>query len=204
MGATKNQKYTLEEYLELERNSEEKWEFWDGHVWNMSGASPPHERIVVNLSGHLRELLRGRGCAVFGSNLKVAVPTFPPYRYPDLSVYCGEGEFVNMAGLDVLTNPQMIIEVLSRTTEAFDRGDKFDYYKSISSLTDYVLVATARPVVTHFEKRNQSEWINRMADGPDGRLLLPNFSIELLLSEVYLDIAFPKPVLRSPEDECFL
>lgn len=204
MRAIKDQKYTLDEYFELERNSEEKWEFWDGHVWNMSGASPPHERIVVNLGGHLRDMLRGRGCAVFGSNLKVAVPAFPPYRYPDLSVYCGEGEFVNISGLDVLTNPQMIIEVLSRTTEAFDRGDKFDYYKSIPSLTDYVLVATSRPFVTHFEKSNELEWVNRSAEGVEGRLSLPNFDVELLLSEVYLDLKFPDPVFRSPEEERFL
>lgn len=104
----------------------------------------------------------------------------------------------------MLTNPQMIIEVLSRTTEAFDRGDKFDYYKSIPSLTDYVLVATSRPFITHFEKSNDLEWVNRSAEGVEGRLSLPNFDVELLLSEVYLDLKFPDPVFRSPEEERFL
>lgn len=191
MRAVNDQKYTIEEYFQLEKNSEEKWEFWGGYVWNMSGASPLHERIVVNLAGHLRELLRGRGCSVFGSNLKVAVPSFPPYRYPDLTVFCGEGEFVNMSGLDVLVNPQLIVEVLSPSTEAFDRGDKFEYYKSIASLTDYLLISTGRPLITHFEKQNAFEWINRTAVGPDSSLKLQTINIDLQLSEVYLDVEFP-------------
>ncbi len=201
MRAISEQKYTLEQYFELERTSEEKWEFWDGNVWCMSGASPLHERIVVNMSGHLRELLRGRGCSVFGSNLKVAVPVFAPYRYPDLSVFCGEDKFVKMSGLDVLTNPQMIIEVLSPSTEAFDRGNKFTYYKSIPSLTDYLLIATEQPFISHFTKQNETEWINREATSMDGRLTLDNFNIEILLSEIYLDIEFPERKIRTPEDD---
>jgi Uma2 family endonuclease len=201
MRAITGQKYTIEEYYALERSSEEKWEFWDGHVWCMSGASPLHERIVVNLAGHLREKLRGRGCSVFGSNLKVLVPVFAPYRYPDLSVFGGKGEFVTMSGLEVLTNPQMIVEVLSPSTEAFDRGNKFKYYKSIPSLTDYLLVATDGPFVTHYRKLNEGEWINRDATAIDGVLRLDTFDIELALSEVYLEVEFPEPKIRTPEDD---
>ena len=118
MRAIKDQKYTLEEYFELEKNSEEKFDFGDGNVWCMSRASSLHERIVSNAIFHLRTVL-GRGCSVFGSNLKVKVPAYLPYRYPNLSVYCGEGNFESREGPEVLTNPQMIIEVLSPSTEGF-------------------------------------------------------------------------------------
>lgn len=187
--AFKDQKYTLEEYFELERNSEEKWEFWEGHVWCMSGASPVHERIVVNASGHLRELLRGRGCSVFSSNLKVVVPDYEPYRYPDLTVRCGEAEYVTMGGLDALTNPQMIIEVLSPSTEAFDRRKKFSFYKSIESFSEYLLIATDQPSITHYS-RQRDEWVLSEVNGLASKLLIPTLNISLLLAEIYLDIDF--------------
>ena len=193
MTSLPKQKYSLQEYFEIERNSEERFEYWDGNVWLMAGASPEHERIIVNIGGHLRELFRGRGCSVFGSNLKVKVPAYSPYRYPDLSVYCGQGIYETMDGLDVLTNPQMLIEVLSPSTEAFDRGEKFTYYKSIESFTEYLLVATNRPFVTQFIKQAENEWIQREAIGLDGKLLLETFGVEILLSEIYLDVEFPEP-----------
>jgi Uma2 family endonuclease len=191
MTALPKQKYSLEEYFEIEKNSEEKFEYWDGNVCSMAGASPEHERVVVNAGGHFRELFRGRGCSVFGSNLKVKVPTYSPYRYPDLSAYCGQGIYEKMDGLDVLTNPQMLIEVLSPSTEAFDRGEKFSYYKSIASFTEYLLIAVNRPHVTQFIKQSESEWIQREAAGPDGKIFSPTFEVEILLSEIYLDVEFP-------------
>ena len=193
MTALPKRKYSLEEYFEIEKKSEEKFEYWDGSVWSMAGASPEHERIVVNVGGHLREIFRGRGCSVFGSNLKVQVPIYKPYRYPDLSIYCGKGIYEKMDGLDVLTNPQMLIEVLSPSTEAFDRGEKFTYYKSIESFTEYLLIATNRPLVTQFIKQSESEWIQREAAGLDGKLFSPTFDVEILLSEIYLDVEFPEP-----------
>lgn len=187
--AIRDQKYTLEEYFELERHSEKKWEFWDGDVWCMSGASPVHERIVVNAAGHLRELLRGRGCSVFGSNLKVMVPDYEPYRYPDLTVLCGEGEYVTMAGLEVLTNPQMIIEVLSPSTEPFDRRKKFTYYKSIPNFSEYLLIATDLPSITHYSKQ-EGEWVLSEALGAEVDIPIPTLNITMLASEIYLDIQF--------------
>ena len=199
MRAIADQKYTLEEYFEIEKQSEEKWEFWDGHIWNMSGASEPHERIVSNSLFHLRTLL-GRGCSVYSSNLRVDVPLYPPYRYPDLTVYCGKGEFEKMSGLDVLINPQMIIEVLSPSTEAFDRGAKFTYYKSIPSLREYLLISTQMPHVSHFTKQGENEWVNRDANGIESAIKLPTLGVDLLLSEIYLDVEFPEmPDDLSPD-----
>lgn len=127
MTALAKHKYSLEEYFEIERESEEKFEYWDGDVQSASGASQIHERIVVNVGAELRGKLRGKKYSVFGSKLKVKVPVYSPYRYPDLSVYCGEGIYEKTGGFEVLTNPQMLIEVLSPSTEGFDRGEKFTY-----------------------------------------------------------------------------
>jgi Uma2 family endonuclease len=192
MTALPKHKYSLEEYFEIERDSEEKFEYWDGNVWSMAGASPAHERIVSNGIFHLRTIL-GRKSSVYGSNLKVKVPVYSPYRYPDLSVYCGEGIYEKTGGFEVLTNPQMLIEVLSPSTEAFDRGEKFTYYKSIESFTEYILIAVNRPHVTQFIKLNEHEWIQREASGLEGKLSSPTFNIEILLSEIYLDVEFPEP-----------
>lgn len=196
MTALPKHKYSLEEYFQIERDSEEKFEYWDGNVRSMAGASPEHEQIVVNAGAHLREILRGRGCFVFSSNLKVKVPAYEPYRYPDLTAFCGQGIYETAGGMKLLTNPQMLIEVLSPSTEAFDRGNKFTYYKSIASFTEYILIATNRPHVTQFIKRNEREWIQREAIGLDEKLFSPTFNIEILLSEIYLDVEFPEPPIN--------
>jgi Uma2 family endonuclease len=186
-----NQKYTLEEYFELERSSEERYEFWDGSIWAMAGATSGHEIIVSNSIFHLRTIL-GRGCTVLGSNMKVFVPDFQPYRYPDLTVFCGKAEIEKIGGMEALLNPQMIIEILSPTTEAFDRGAKFSYYKSIPSFTDYLLVAVDRPNIIQYRK-SDTDWIIREADGIEAKLQLPTFNVEISLSEIYLDVDFPEP-----------
>ena len=191
--AFSNQKYTLEEYFELERNSEEKLEFWNGNVWSMAGASPVHERIVLNAGSHLRDLLRGRNCSMFGANLRVKVPDYGPYRYPDLAAYCGDGNYEKIGGVDVLTNPQFIIEVLSPSTEAFDRGDKFSLYKSIPSLTEYLLIATNRASIVKLIRSSDGDWLQREASGMQGKIYSTTFDIDILLSEIFLDVRFPKP-----------
>lgn len=191
MTAQSKHKYTLDEYFEIEQNSEERYEYFDGNIWSMAGASPNHERIVVNFGGHLRELFRGKNCSIFGSNLKVGVPEYPPYRYPDLTAYCGEGNFEKVSGLDILTNPQMIIEVLSDSTEGFDRGDKFTYYKSIESFVEYILVSTKRPHITQFFKNENGDWINRDFEGIETIFHSPTFDAEISLAEIYLKVEFP-------------
>lgn len=193
MTALPKREYTLEEYFEIERESEEKFEFWDGSVLLRSGESHLHERIVVNTGALLRELSRGRSYSIFHSNLKIKVPLSVPYRYSDLSVYCGEGIYEKTGGFEILTNPQMLIEVLSPSTEAFDRGEKFTYYKSIESFTEYLLIAVNRPHVTQFIKQNEREWIQREAVSLDEKIFSPTFNVEILLSEIYLDVEFPEP-----------
>lgn len=182
--------YTLEEYAELEKSSEERLEFFEGNVWSMAGASPGHEDIVSNLITELKTKLRGRGCKVFGSNLRVKVPIYQPYRYPDVTGICETPIYEDFYGLEVLTNPALIVEVLSPSTEAFDLNEKFSYYKSIESFTEYLLIAQDAPLVTLYTKQGEGAWLHRQFDSLDATVYLSSLDCEISLAEIYLDIEF--------------
>jgi len=132
---------TLEEYFDLELNSEEKLEYWNGNVWSMSGASLAHNLLVRNAGTELDVQLRENDCQVLPSDMRIKVPAYSPYRYPDLTALCGPPVTERIGGLDVLMNPTLIVEVLSPSSEAFDRGDKFSYYQSIPTFQEYLLIA---------------------------------------------------------------
>lgn len=181
---------TLDEYFELEKSSNEKFEYWNGNVWSMSGASLAHNRIVRNLNTEIDlQLRKTKNCSVFPSDLRIKVSAYPPYRYPDLSALCGEPEIEKTSGIDVLVNPQLIVEVLSDSTEAFDRGDKFTYYKSIPSFSEYILVAQHRPHVSQFVKQDEG-WINFEFNYLSETVKLKFASCEFSLTEIYRDVDF--------------
>lgn len=190
MSSQPSHAYTLEEYFELELAAEEKYEFWNGEVFCMSGASLAHNQIAINIGGEARAQLRERGCRVFPSDLRVKVPAYPPYRYPDLTALCGQPEIERVGGLDVLTNPALIVEVLSSSTEAFDRGDKFTYYKSIASFSEYLLVAQHRPHVSQFVRQENGVWsfmeFNDLAES----VRCASVPCVLALNEIYRDVVF--------------
>lgn len=181
--------YTLEDYLELEKSSNEKFEYWGGTVWSMSGVSENHDQIAGNLQFEIRSQLRDKGCRIHTSDMRVKVPDYPPYRYPDLSALCGEAVFEKLGGIDMLVNPQLIVEVLSETTEAFDRGDKFSYYKSIESFSEYLLVAQHRPHVSQFVKQGDF-WINTEANSLDDTITLNSVPAEITMASIYRDVVF--------------
>lgn len=190
---TKQQKiYSIEEYLDLERASDEKFEFWDGNVWSMSGATFPHNVIVRNLNTEIDIQLRDRGCNVFPSDLRIKVPEYPPYRYPDLTANCGEPVVEKIGGIDMLVNPALIVEVLSDSTEAFDRGDKFGYYKSIESFTEYLLVAQHRPHVTQFIKHGDGFWLSTEFNDLADSIELRSVPCVLSLASIYRGVDFPE------------
>ncbi|MGE3535997.1 MAG: Uma2 family endonuclease [Candidatus Tectimicrobiota bacterium] len=200
MALQPQRRYTLEEYFALERASEGKYEYWYGEVYAMSGASPAHVQIQINLITLLSLQLRGRSCRLFSSDMRLKVPDFPPYRYPDLSALCGESVFESIGGLDVLTNPALIIEILSPSTEAFDRGDKFTYYKSIPSFREYLLIAQHRPHVGHYIKQNNAIWSYQEYNELGLTLTLPALDCHLALEEVYRAVTFiAQPVQGRPE-----
>ncbi len=190
MTAEPNHKYTLEEYFALEQSSEEKFEYWDGNVWTMSGASIKHNTIVKNIIRRLDERFEAKGCRVFPSDARIYVPSFPPYRYPDVSALCGKLDIKQMSGLEMLANPQLIIEVLSDSTAAFDRGDKFSYYKSIPSFCEYLLIAQHRPHVSQFVKQSENVWTNIEYNDLGATVELSFTDCRLALSEIYRDVVF--------------
>jgi Uma2 family endonuclease len=193
MAANPERRYTLEEYLELDRTSEERLEFWDGEVFNMSGGSEAHVEIESNLIAFLKPQLRDRGCRVFTAEMRIKVPSAPPYRYADFSALCGKAEFEESGGVDALVNPQLIVEVLSPSTEAYDRGDKFTHYKSIPTLREYLLVAQHRPHVTRLFKQDDGLWIHTELNDLGSTLELTSLGCELPLSEIYRGVSFESP-----------
>lgn len=159
MSAVPKEKYTLEEYFELDKNAEGNFEYFDGEIFEMSRVSPNHATIEVNLITKLNPTAQNRGCRVFPANLRIKVPTLPTYRYPDLSVVCGGAKFIEISGLQCLENPSLIVEVLSDSTEKYDRGEKFREYKSIESFNEYLLISSTDKNVTLLQKHNERFWL---------------------------------------------
>ena len=198
MSTQTQRRYTLEEYFELERTSEERWEYFNGEVFCMSGVSPNHARIEVNATTMLNNKLGSRGCAIFPADIRIKVPAAPPYRYADVSVVCEEAIFERIGGVEALTNPVVIVEVLSPSTEAYDRGDKFTYYKSISTLREYLLVAQHRPHITHYTRDGEG-WNYEELNEAAAELTLPTLDCVLALSEVYRNVHFEPLTIPPPE-----
>jgi Uma2 family endonuclease len=190
MSSQPKRHYTLEEYLELDKNSDERLEYWDGEIFSMAGASDEHDQIEGNLHFLLRLRLDESKCRAFLANMRIKAPSLPPYRYGDLSALCGKSAFEKIEGVDVLTNPALIIEVLSPSTKHYDRVVKFTHYKSILSFREYLLVAQHRPHITQFVKRDDGEWIHREYNDLNDVVKLTSVECELSLSEIYQDVSF--------------
>ncbi len=201
MSAQPKLTYTLEEYLELDRNSEARLEYWDGEIFDMSGSSPQHDQLEGNVYFNLRTKLQGKACRVFLANTRIKVPSAPPYRYGDTSALCGQPRFEMIGGVDALTNPALIIEVLSKSTEGYDRGDKFTHYKSIPDFREYLLVAQHRAHVTHLVKQADGSWSQREYNDLDAVIKLFALDCEISLREIYEAVNFaavePPPLIRS-------
>jgi Uma2 family endonuclease len=181
--------FTAEQYLDLERHSEIRHEFLDGTVYAMSGGSPAHSAICFNLAVSIGLQLRGTNCKGFSPDMKVRAGDKRLYAYADLAVACGENFFHDEHG-DVLLNPIVIFEVLSRSTEAYDRGEKFERYKTIETLTDYVLVSQDRPRLEHFSRQPDGTWSLTEMSGLESSLDLSSVNCRLPLAEVYDRIEF--------------
>jgi Uma2 family endonuclease len=150
--------YTPQQYLEIERAAPSKSEYLDGAIYAMAGASEQHNLIVANLVGELRAGLKGRPCRTYPSDMKVEVGPKGLFAYPDVSVVCGQPRFHDEVR-DMLLNPKLIVEVLSPSTEAYDRGAKFAQYRKIASLTDFLLVSADNVHVEHFARQPNGQWL---------------------------------------------
>jgi Uma2 family endonuclease len=178
-----------EAYLEVERESETKSEYYDGVVYAMTGASINHIRVVTNLTRELSSQLRARRCDVLSNEMKVRLQNSRKFFYPDVIVLCGEPEFHDERR-DIILNPLLVIEVLSDSTEAFDRGTKFQAYQTLDSLKEYILVAQDRPVVEQYVRQADGKWIYTAAVGLESSLTLPSVECSLNLSAVYDKVDF--------------
>lgn len=176
---------TPEAYLAFERAQlDAKHEFLNGDVIAMAGASRQHNRIVTNLVVSLGSQLRGRPCDVYSSDMRVKIPTTGLYTYPDVIAMCHDPQFEDEA-LDTLLNPSVIIEVLSPSTEAYDRGIKFAHYRSIDAMQIYILIAQDKPQVEIFRRQGKRDWLLSVVEGLDARVSLETIGCELALAEVY-------------------
>jgi Uma2 family endonuclease len=173
-----------DEYLRLERAAEYKSEFLDGEIFAMSGGSLRHSLIAGNWGSELRLQLRDRGCRVFTSDARVRTSKTGSYLYPDVSVVCG-GPQTHENSNDILVNPQLVIEVLSPSTAGYDRGRKFERYREIASLQDYILVHADSPWVEHFARQQDASWIFREYRGLDGAVPISSLDCFVRLAEIY-------------------
>ena len=188
--------YTPEEYLALERAAPYKSEYLAGQIFAMAGASEQHNTITANIVRQLGNRFQGRPCRVYVSDMRVRVAPSGLYTYPDVVGVCGPREFAD-DDRDTLLNPTVIFEVLSPSTEAYDRGEKFAQYWRLESLTDYVLVAQDRVRVEHFARQGDG-WFVSAADSLDGILRLPSIGGELPLAAIYENVEFAGTASAEP------
>ncbi len=190
--------YSAEEYLEFERSSPEKHEFIDGNVIVMAGESKNHSTINANLTAEIVYKLKGKNCQAFSPNMKVQSGHYIKqkktskglFSYPDLTVVCGEAEFLD-DNSDVLINPKVIFEVLSPATESFDRGEKFSRYRAWNeTLTDYVLIWQDIPVVEHFHRQDNHHWLLTIVEGLENTFEIASIDCAIKLIDLYDRIEF--------------
>lgn len=180
---------TPADYLAAERKAAEKSEYINGHVYAMAGASRVHNLIVVNTVSELRAQLRGRPCEAYANDMRVKVERTGMYTYPDVIGLCEEPRFED-ENVDTLLNPTVIIEVLSPTTERYDRGEKFAHYRRLESLREYILIAQDIRRIDHY-RRDGDTWVLTEVSEPESSLVISSISCTLRLGEIYDRVEFP-------------
>lgn len=181
-------KMTAAEYLAFERGSDIKHEYIDGHIYAMAGGTREHTLITGNTFASLHSQRKGRSCEVYHSEMRVRVSSIK-YVYPDVTISCSTPEFADDAKR-VLLNPDIVIEVLSPSTEAFDRGDKFQYYRSIPSIQHYLLISQDKPRIEGYQRQKSGLWTFKDAIGLDSNFKIEVLNFTLNLLDIYELITF--------------
>jgi len=187
--------YSAEEYLSLERCATIKSEFHDGQIYAMTSANREHNLIAGNIAAELSQQLKSRPCEAYINDMRVRVAQARSYHYPDIAVVCGAPEFED-AHVDTLLNPTLLIEVLSPSTEAYDRGGKFAHYRKIASLREYLLVTQDQPSIERYVRQGDA-WVLSEALGLDALLMLDSIDCRLRLREVYDKVFADNEAQRS-------
>ena len=176
---------TLKEYNQLEEETQQRYEYHDGEVFAMAGGDPVHSAIGVNVTTVLNQLLREKSCNVFNSDQKVYVEAINRSLYPDASVTCGPVER-SEKDTKAIVNPVLLVEVLSDSTEGYDRGKKFKYYSKLPSLREYVLISQHEPVVQLYYRTSDTDlWQIAWVEGLDKTLALQSLGIKTTVEELY-------------------
>ncbi|HZS49011.1 MAG TPA: Uma2 family endonuclease [Blastocatellia bacterium] len=182
--------YSLDEYFALEHAGDARYEYWDGDIVCMSGGSQSHNGVAGNIHYRLRQKLEGRDCRAFIFDMALKTPTFPPYRYPDVMITCGDAQFENVRGVDALINPILIVEVLSPTTARRDREEKFAAYQTIPSFKEYLLITQDLVHVSHYVRQVDGRWSREDIIDIAATLTLESIDCVLSMQEIYEGIAF--------------
>jgi Uma2 family endonuclease len=196
MGVAQPQKrYTPQEYYALERDAAYKSDYYDGEIFAMSGGTGPHSRIIANIVGEIHYRLKGTPYAVYESSLRVLVRATGLRTYPDASVFCGEIDYdPEDPEKTTATNPTVLFEVLSPTTELYNRGAKADHYRRIESLKTHVLIAQASAHVEVYHRQSKATWMFSEEREITGKLVIPSIKVELALADIYAGVEFPPHV----------
>jgi Uma2 family endonuclease len=181
---------TAREYLLQERKAEVKSEFLDGEVFAMAGGTRRHSRIGLKLATALENRLAGKPCEVFNSDMRLKIEATELYAYPDIQVACGELRFEDEVQ-DTLLNPKIIVEVLSESTAAWDRGEKFGHYRHLESLAEYLMVSQEAWQIEHYVRQPDGSWRFETVEGEGGVLSLPSLKCKIPLTEIYAKTGLP-------------
>ncbi len=198
MSAISKARLTEAEYLEFERSADVKHEYYHGEVFAMAGASPQHNEIKDNLILEIGAQLKGGPCRTYSSDQRVKIDRTGLYTYPDLLIVCGPREF-DRHDVNTLINPNVVIEVLSKSTEGHDRGFKFHQYKLLPSVREYVLVAQDRRIIERLVRQNDGTWILTIFDDPAGAFSLATVPVTVPLADVYRDVELDEQPPRESQ-----
>jgi Uma2 family endonuclease len=191
MSAIPKQKFiTEEEYLDLEELSETRNEYFNGEIFAMAGASYNHIVCNGNIYASLHNQLKKRNCRVLNSDMRVLIKKTGLYTYPDLTIVCGKSELKKYKGLETLTNPTLIVEILSPTTADYDKGAKFEHYRTIDSLQEYVLVWQDKKRVARYTKQTDNSWLLTDFIGEDAEIELKSIECRLTMDDIYDKVEF--------------
>jgi Uma2 family endonuclease len=178
-----------EEYLEMERVSLEKHEYYQGEIFAMSGASLRHNDVFSNLFGEIQGKLKGKNCKPYGSDLRIHVPKNSLYTYPDISIICDKADLTDDK-FDTATNPAVIIELLSKSTRNYDRFEKFSLYRDIASLKEYILVDTQKIHIENYVRNADNTWQLTDYNAISDNLIITAVNISVSIADIYAGLSF--------------
>lgn len=176
--------FTIEEYLEMETAAIEKSEYYKGEIFAMSGALLPHNIITVNTLSYLHQKLKGKSCRPFNSDMRIHIEKNTLFTYPDISVVCNEPKTLNDDNFNLL-NPNIIVEVLSKSTKNYDRGDKFKLYRDIKTLREYILIDSLTVNIEVFRFKEHNHWELEEYEAVEDTLQIPTLQLSIPLREIY-------------------